>query len=210
MHAKWIIGLSLLEPVPIRPDLDERSRMGGWWLPGCGTSQEGRRTTQWGWWLQNVYSLLIRLTSPMISISLGFLTVKNILLNFSCCIFYLSTEKVSPEGGPCEIHTSGRHSFHHTCQEEPGTTEWRKIGSIRLNIYLLSGHLTGVLSEIGWCFLILSWRTRQALSRQCTSTLWVKMSLSSSKPKLMQSFSVGYELNHMNLYLCCTNNLHKN
>lgn len=27
--AKWIIGLSLLEPVPIRPDLDERSGMGG-------------------------------------------------------------------------------------------------------------------------------------------------------------------------------------
>lgn len=82
MHTKWIIGLSLLEPVPIRSDLDERSRMGGWWLPGCGTSQEGRRTTQWGWWLQNVYFLLIRLTSPMTSISLSFLTVKKYPVDF--------------------------------------------------------------------------------------------------------------------------------
>lgn len=179
---------------------------------------DGRLMAAWMWnkpRRQENYSVRLVITKYVFptnythtSISLGFLTVKNILLNFF--LLHLCTEKVSPEGGLCEIHSSSRYSFHHTCQEEPGTAEWRKIGSIRLNIYLHSWLLTRVLSEIGWCFLILSWPTRRALSRQCTSTQWAKMSLSSSKPKLMQSFSVGYELNHMNLCLYCTSNLHKN
>ncbi len=210
------IDLAILEPVPIRPDLDERSRMGGWWLPGCRTSQESRRTSQWGWSLQICDSLLIRLAYLVARILIGFLisfttkiylvfTRKTVLdftfIHLADALFYCafstfiqkkyrqkvdSVKFTQVADTPSIMHAKKSQELQSGVRYDP--SDW---------IFLSSVDISG----INWPFLVLSWCTKRALNRQCTSTLWTKMSLSSSKPKLMQSFSVRYELNHLSLLL---------